>query len=117
MLLERLELSGEQETALENMEYDLAEEIIRLDSEIRLKELELDRMLREDDPDLYQVKRTIAEISELQSERRFSPVQGRVELRDVLSEKQYEMLEKMMAARKRSRQSREDRASRPKGIE
>jgi len=109
---DELRLSGQQVQDLENLRDGYQREAIRYDADLRIAEMDLQRLLKTDPVDLEQVKLKLHEIEDLKTATRFARIHAIEQGKALLSPEQHEKLQALL---KESRYSRlgDERFSRP----
>ena len=85
---EELNLSEQQVSELESIISSLKKAQIRLEADIRIAEVELDELLREEEVDLSKVRSKLEEIAKLQAELKFLHIKADRDAKKVLTEGQ-----------------------------
>lgn len=96
---EELQLSDEQVKALEALRSDFQKEAVRRSAEIRVAELELQELLREDPVDLGKVEAKVRQIEALRAEHRLSRIKTIERGKALLTPEQRRKLESLTARR------------------
>lgn len=96
---EELQLSDEQVKALEALRSDFQKEAVRRSAEIRVAELELQELLREDPVDLGKVEAKVRQIEALRAEHRLSRIKTIERGKALLTPEQRRKLESLVARR------------------
>jgi hypothetical protein len=91
-----LELSPQQVHDLEELRDRYLREGVRYDADLRIAEMELERLLKADLVDLEQVKVKLQEIEHLKTEIRFSRIRTIEQGKELLSPEQYEKLQSLL---------------------
>jgi len=91
-MVKALELTEEQQKALNELSLEKEKEIIKLNSEKRLKQLDLRTEMEKTRPDLKKVKEIVSSMNETQGKIRLLVITGMVEGKNLLSEAQVEKL-------------------------
>ncbi|HXV82344.1 MAG TPA: periplasmic heavy metal sensor, partial [Candidatus Binatia bacterium] len=100
---EELNLSPNQVQNLETLRDEFQREAIRYDADIRIAELELQKLLRAESLDLEQVKPKLQEIEHLKSELRFARLRTIQQGKALLSPEQQNRLEALLGDSRYSR--------------
>ena len=100
---EELNLSPNQVQNLETLRDEFQREAIRYDADIRIAELELQKLLRAESLDLEQVKPKLQEIEHLKSELRFARLRTIQQGKALLSPEQQNRLEALLGDSRDSR--------------
>jgi Spy/CpxP family protein refolding chaperone len=90
-----LELSPQQVQDLENLRDGYQREAIRYEADIRIAEMDLQRLLKTDPVDLEQVKVKLQEIEHLKTETRLSRIRAIEQGKALLTPEQYEKLQSL----------------------
>ena len=92
---EALELTSEQIKKIKAMRLDMAKEMVKLRSELELKQLELKELMSVDEPEIRLIEAKIDEMAPLRTELQKNRIGHRLAVRDVLTPEQKEKLELM----------------------
>lgn len=99
-----LGLSGEQVRGLEQLRSDYERERIRAEAEIRVAEMDVDRLLEADPVDLGKVEEKLREIERLRADLRLARIRTIQEGKKLLSPEQRKKLETLLAEAYRRRE-------------
>ncbi|MGH7845961.1 MAG: Spy/CpxP family protein refolding chaperone [Candidatus Binatia bacterium] len=90
---ERLELSPEQVQDLEQLSHDYRREAIRSEADLRIAEIDLEKLLKDDPMDLDRVKTKLQEIERMRADGRFLRIRTSEQGKALLSPEQREKLQ------------------------
>lgn len=105
-LADELGLTEDQLTSIKKERFKTAKESIELRSKIQIAQLELGKIIQSENPDEKAIKQKIEEMSGLRSNLKFTQIQSRLKMRNILTPEQ---LEKLKGLRK-------ERFNKPKPI-
>jgi len=94
-LREKLGLTDEQIDKLKSIKLEHEKAAIKTESELKLKRLELRELMQAEEPDESAVKVKIEEIGELKTQLAMNKIDGGLEARKVLTEKQLKKLKEL----------------------
>jgi hypothetical protein len=90
---EELELSRKQVQELEQLRHDYQREVIRSEADLRIAEIDLEKLLKDDPIDLDQVKAKLQEIERVRADDRFRRIRTIEQGKALLSPEQREKLD------------------------
>jgi len=90
---EELELSRKQVQELERLRHDYQREVIRSEADLRIAEIDLEKLLKDDPVDLDQVKAKLQEIERVRADDRFRRIRTIEQGKALLSPEQREKLD------------------------
>jgi len=94
---DRLQLTPDQVTSLENLRSDFARAAIRKQADLRIAEMDLSRLLQVDTVDLAQVKNKLEEMSRLSTDLRYSRIETLAKGKAVLTGEQRDRLKSLIS--------------------
>lgn len=102
-MAEQLGLSEEQASRLQALALDAAKADVRTRSELMLKRLELEELLRADEPDRAAVEQKLGELSDAQHARMKQRINHRLAVQALLTPEQRAKMRKLRRLRRRHR--------------
>jgi Spy/CpxP family protein refolding chaperone len=100
---DELSLSPQQVQDLEKLRDGYYRELIRYEADIRIAEMDLQRLLKTDPVDLEQVKVKLQEIEHLKMKIRLARIRAIEQGKSLLSPEQYEKLQSLLGESRYSR--------------
>ena len=94
-LADKLDLTADQKNEIGDILASQQKDIIKKNADLALAQVDLRKLLGQDDPDLNAVKEEIQRISGMQAEIIFSQIKTRIDVKNVLTEKQQKALEQL----------------------
>lgn len=107
MLADELELTQEQLTKMKEQRFATQKNSIELRSKVQIAVLELRRLLEDETTDENKIKSKIEEIGKLKTELHWTRVQGRLNIKNLLTSEQLEKLQELKKERMKKRLHRE----------
>lgn len=95
MQLEMLDLTSEQREAIENAHREAEKKVIPLKADIELKRIDLESMLRADEPNRNKIMGLMKEISDLELKIKQTKVDVRLKVHSILTPEQREEMKGM----------------------
>jgi Spy/CpxP family protein refolding chaperone len=112
-LADRVGLTEEQRAELEELFVETEQRIISSEAEIKLKQLEIDRHIGSDKPDMRQIRKLVNEAGDARSSVRLAHIERDVRARQVLRPEQAEKASKAMMVRMRESRAERGHAGGP----
>ncbi len=107
MLADELELTEDQVSQINELRFAAEKNAIATRSKIELAELELKKMMQDEQPDENKIKNKIEEIGKLKTELRWTQVQNHLKIKSLLTPEQQEKLKDLKKKQLMSRMHRE----------
>ncbi|MEO0232435.1 MAG: Spy/CpxP family protein refolding chaperone [candidate division WOR-3 bacterium] len=98
-VLEELSLSEEQKEKIKDIHFSNEKAAEEIKSKIRIKEIELRKILFEKKPDIKTVENKIKEIGELNTDLRILKMRKFFQIKEVLTEEQWEKFKEIVSQR------------------
>lgn len=109
-LIERLDLTDEQEAELREKQYDMRLQMIDLQAEKQKAELELEQLMQEDTPDRKDIEEAIQELGSIDTEIRIRTVNMQLDVKNIVGAEKLEELKQ--ETRDRLREHMKERGNR-----
>lgn len=106
-LADKIGLSEEQKGKLDDIITDHRKDMIKTNADISLAEIDLKKLLRQDNPDLNLVKEQIKKISDMKADKEFAQIKTAIDTKNILTKEQQEKLKEL---RKENRPQMRDQA-------
>lgn len=94
-LREKLGLTDDQVDKLKSIKLEHEKAAIKTEAELKLKRLELTELMQVEEPDESAIKAKVEEIGELKTQLAMNKIEGGLEARKVLTEKQRKQLKEL----------------------
>ena len=112
-LADKVDLTDEQRAEMEGLFVETEQRIISSEAEIKAKQLEIDRLIRSDNPDMRRIRKLVNESGDARSAVRLARIERDVRTRQVLKPEQALKARKAMRAGVREMRARRRTAGRP----
>jgi Spy/CpxP family protein refolding chaperone len=109
---DELGITGDQREQLEELYENTEKEIIEARGKMRIKRLEMERLMRSDDPDMREIRRLVNEIGDARSSSMLAGIERNIRMKRILAPEQMDRAGKMMM---RMGRGRDHRAAAPRG--
>ncbi|NIR47451.1 Spy/CpxP family protein refolding chaperone [candidate division KSB1 bacterium] len=106
MLADELELTEDQRAQIKEQRFATQTSAIETRSKIQIAELELQKLMHEENVDENKVKSKVQEIGKLKTELRWNRVHGRLSMQEILTPEQKEKLKSVLPEHLQERQDR-----------
>jgi len=84
----KLEISADQREQLEKLYEDTEKEIIEAGAELEIKRLEMERLMRSDDPDMREVRKLVGEMGDARSAMMLAGIEREIRTKRILGREQ-----------------------------
>jgi len=99
-LAEKIGLSEEQKTKLDDIITNHRKDMIKKDADISLAQIDLNKLMSQDDPDMNLVKESIMNIATMKADKEFTKFKAMIETKNVLTKEQQDKLKELRTERR-----------------
>jgi len=94
-LADKIGLSEEQKSKFDDIITNHKKDMIRKDADISLAQIDLNKLMSQDNPDMNLVKESIQKIATLKADKEFSQFKAMIETKNVLTKEQQDKLKEL----------------------
>jgi Spy/CpxP family protein refolding chaperone len=95
-IAEKIGLSDDQKKKIDDIVTNHRKDMVTKRAEIELAQIDLDKLIKEDNPDMKLVKEQIQKLSNLKADREFAQIKARNDIKNILTKEQQNKITELM---------------------